>query len=85
MYFMIKKYIEKLTIEDIFYFAKLKNIKISDVDAEILLKTAKKKWKDFYDGDPTSTINYLKDKLDTNTYNKLLKVYLEYKNKKIIH
>ena len=69
--FVIKQYIDKLTLEDII--------------AEILLKTVKQHWQDFYKGDPTKIIHNLKDQLDTSTYNKLLKVYLEYKNKGIVH
>lgn len=83
--FIIKQYIDKLTVEDIIELCKGKNIKISEIDAEIVLETAKKHWIDFYKGDPTPIMNKLKDQLDTSTYNKLLKVYLEYKNKGIIN
>ena len=83
--YLIKVYIDKLTINDIIYLCGKRNIKISEVDAEILLNTAKEHWNDFYSGDPSKIINDLKDKLDTSTYNKLLKVYLEYKNKGIIN
>ena len=83
--FVIKQYIDKLTVKDIIKLGKDKNIKISEIDAEILLDSAKQHWMEFYKGDPSSIINHLKDKLDTSTYNKLLKVYLEYKNKGIIH
>lgn len=83
--FIIKQYIDNLTVEDIIELGKKKHIKISEIDAEILLETAKKHWIDFYKGDPTPIINQLKDQLDTSTYNKLLKVYLEYKNKGIIN
>ena len=83
--FIIKQYIEKLTVEDIIALCKTKNIKISEIDAEIVLKIGKKHWMDFYKGDPSFVISYLKDQLDTSTYNKLLKVYLEYKNKGIVH
>lgn len=84
MEFLIKQYINKLTIKDIIDLGKTKNIKISEIDAEILLDTAKKYWLEFYKGNPVKIINNLKDQLDTSTYNKLLKVYLEYKNKGII-
>ena len=83
--FIIKQYIDKLTVEDIIELCKGKNIKISEIDAEIVLETAKKDWIDFYKGDPTPIMNKLKDQLDTSTYNKLLKVYLEYKNKGIVN
>lgn len=82
--FLIKQYINKLTIKGIIDLGKTKNIKISEIDAEILLDTAKKYWLEFYKGNPVKIINNLKDQLDTSTYNKLLKVYLEYKNKGII-
>lgn len=85
MEFLIKQYINKLTIKDVIDLGKTKNIKISEIDAEILLNTAKKYWIEFYKGNPVKIINNLKDQLDTSTYNKLLKVYLEYKNKGIIH
>ncbi len=83
--FLIKQYIDKLTVNDVIELCKTKNIKISEIDAEILLNTAQKHWMTFYKGEPSKIINTLKDKLDTSTYNKLLKVYLEYKNKGIIH
>lgn len=85
MNLLIKNYISKLTVKDVIGLCKKKGIKVSEIDAEILLNTAKEHWMDFYEKDPSSTLLYLKDKLDTNTYNKLLKVYLEYKNKGIIH
>ncbi len=85
MNLLIKNYISKLTAKDVISLCKKKGIKVSEIDAEILLNAAKEHWMDFYEKDPSSTLLYLKDKLDTNTYNKLLKVYLEYKNKGIIH
>ena len=79
--FLINEYIKKMTINDIINYGLKENIKISDNDAYILLEYAKKHYKTFIHGDPTSLLKELKRKLEPNTYKEAYRLYIINKNK----
>ena len=81
MEYLIKEYINKLTIDDIKNYANKKNISITEYDAIILYTYAKKNYQDFLKGNDEIIINELKEKLNPNTFKEAYKLYLEYKIK----
>ncbi len=81
MEYLIKEYINKLTIDDIKNYANKKNISITEYDAIILYTYAKKYYQDFLEGNDEIIINELKEKLNPSTFKEAYKLYLEYKIK----
>ena len=79
--YLIRDYLNKLTINDIKNFAKTKNISITDTDAIILYTYAKKYYQEFLNGNDSLIIKELKEKLSPNTFKEAYKLYLEYKIK----
>ena len=78
---IIKDYINNLTEEDIIKNGKKKNINISNDDAKVLYLYAKNYWKEFYKGNPHDLIEEIKEKIDSDTFNKIYKIYINLKNK----
>lgn len=78
---LIKNYIANLSIEDIKKFAKIKNINISESDALILYTYAKNNYQDLISGNDKLIIKELKEKINSNTFKDIYKIYLEYKIK----
>lgn len=79
--YIISEYLKKLTIQDIFNYAKKNNLTISECDAVILLSYAKKYYKEFINGYPEEILKEIKDKIDKNTYKLAYKLYIETKMK----
>lgn len=78
---LVEGYINALTKEDIQIFAEKKGIKLSEKDTTILYEYAKKHWRTFLKGDPSSLFMELEKKLDHNTFQKAKQLYIEAKNK----
>ena len=76
---IIKNYINKLKKEDIVEYAKKKNLLLDQDELNIIYSTIKNRYKDILD-DGVKVINEYKNKLKTNTYNKLIEVYKDAKN-----
>lgn len=80
--YIIGEYVNnKLTESDINNFAKKKNIQLTSNETKIIYVYIKNYWKQFYKGDPTNLFIELKEKLTTKTYEAIIKLYKEYKNK----
>ena len=79
---IIKDYVNKLTEEDIIKYGKKYNIDISIDDSRILYVYAKNYWREFYKEYPEDLINELKEKINPNTFNKLLEYYKKVKKNK---
>ena len=78
---IIKDYINKLTEQEIIKYGKKYDIDISFEDAKVLYVYAKNYWREFYKGNPTELIQEIKEKIDPNTFNKLYRIYYNFKNK----
>ena len=78
---LIRDYVNKLTEEDIIKYGKKYNIDISEDDSRILYVYAKNYWKEFYKSEPKELIEELKEKLESNTFNELYKIYKTLKSK----
>lgn len=78
---LINKYIEKLTINDIYEFASKNDIMLKECEANIIYSYTKKYWEEviFFDHNPI--LNKVKDSLEPTTYNKLNELINFYKDK----
>ena len=74
--YIIKEYINKLSINDIITYGKKNNITISIVDANTLLFYAKNYLDIFLHGNPDNLIFELKEKLEPNTFKEAYKLYI---------
>ena len=81
MYFnLIKKYINTLKKSDIVEFARKQNVKLSEIELDTIYNTIKTRWEEIYTNG-IKVINEYKNKLTNTTYNKLIELYNEYKNR----
>lgn len=79
---LLDNYIKKLTIEHIRNYAINQNIKLINNEDEIILDFIKNNYKKLYTEEYSEDfIKELKNKLCTNTYNKLNELYKEAKEK----
>lgn len=81
MYFnIIKKYVNVIKKNDIIEFARKQNVKLNEIELDTIYNTIKTRWEELYT-DGIKVINECKNKLTNTTYNKLIELYNEYKNK----
>ena len=79
--FIIKKYINKITKDDIVRYAYKQNINISDRDVQVIYYYIKHKSYYFFDGHYDLIMDEIKDKVSPIVYQKIIELYDEYKNK----
>ena len=79
--YFIREYIKKLKVDDILDYAKKNNYNITYSDATILLSYAKKYYREFISGDPSSILKEIKSKINPDTYKIAYKMYIEAKLK----
>ncbi len=77
---LIKKWIPNLTKENIIDYAKKINISLSDSDANTLYQFIMKNYSEILEGNETS-FEELKQKINPNLYQQLLKLYEQNKAK----
>lgn len=78
--FFIKKYVDKITISDIEKFAKSNNILLSQNELSYIYQLIKENWEQILNNDDSILLK-LKTKFDNDTYQKIEKLYYEYKKK----
>lgn len=78
--FLITKYINNLTKEDIISYAKKENIILEQYELDIIYNYIKNYYNDFLNGKALDILNELKEKVKINTYNKIENLYFKYKN-----
>ena len=81
MKFVIKKYIETLTENEIEEFALKEGIKLLDEEKKVIYLYIKNYWETLLDGDSTFIFEELKEKLQPKTYEKVIELYNKYKKK----
>lgn len=79
--YIIGEYVNKLTEKDIKNYALKKNINLTNEETQIIYVYIKNYWKVFYKGEPNELFTELKEKLNKKTYDEIVKLYKEYKNK----
>ncbi len=78
---LLEKYVNKLTKDHIINYAKNNEIIVSNNEVDIIYDYIKKYWRKFYYENPKDLFDELKSKLSPNTYNKLIQIYTEAKEK----
>lgn len=81
MHNFLKKYIDKLNINDIKSFANKNNINLSKEELELIFKYIKNDWEIIIYKNPSKIFNELEKKLSKENYNILISLFNEYKNK----
>lgn len=77
--FLIKKYVERLTKDDIVKFSVKEGITLTDNEVDIIYEYIKKDWRTFYYGNPIEKLNELKILLSPEAYKRVEKLYIEAK------
>ena len=78
--FIIKAYIDKLSLNDIYSYALKEKINISDSDANTVYNYIKNRWKDFLNN-PENILSEIKEKVNKEVYEKILELYNTYKKR----
>ena len=79
--FIIKKYINKLTKQDIINYIYKQNIELSPNEIDIIYYYIKNKYNEFLNGNDQNILIELKQKVSPKTYHILKDYYNTYKNK----
>lgn len=79
--YIIKEYINKLTLNDIKNIALNEEIILSDNDSKVIFTFIKSNYKKALKNPDLIDITELKDKLDLKTYDSVCNVYYKYKEK----
>ncbi len=74
-YNIIKNYIERLDINDIYNYGLKENIKLNDNELKIIYKLIKNNWEDLYKGKIDNTFQILKNNVRNEVYEKALNLY----------
>ena len=75
----LKSYVSRLTKEDIIEYLNKEDIKVTENEINIIYEYIKKYFMISYKGDPTYLFDELRNKLNEETYNKVLELYQKYK------
>lgn len=78
---LIKNYINNLKIKDIKDFALKNDILINDNEADYLFNIVKNNYQELIYGIPNAIFKNIKDKINDESYQKIIKLYFLYKNK----
>lgn len=78
---LIKNYINNLKIKDIKDFALKNDILINDNEADYLFNIVKNNYQELIYGIPNTIFKNIKDKINDESYQKIIKLYFLYKNK----
>ena len=79
--FLIKEYINRMTLKDIKDFALKEGITITEEENKIIFDYIKNYWRTFLHGNPRPILDQLKSQLNEATYNKIEQLYIQAKNK----
>ena len=79
--YLVGEYVMRLTKEDITKFAYKQGITLKDKELNIIFNTIKENYKTLVYGNARSILDDLKDKVEPLTYNKIITLYKEFKEK----
>lgn len=79
--FLIKNYVSKLTLSEIDIFSKKQGLSLSSDELKLIYDYIKSDWHTIVYGNPRPILDNLKSKLDDFSYNKIEKLYIEFKDK----
>lgn len=78
---LIKQYVNKMTINNINDFAVKNNINLCENELNLLLNIVKNNYQDILNGQDEIVKKKLKENLAEENYQKIIKLYAEYKEK----
>ncbi len=79
--FLIKNYVSKLTISEIESFSKRNGLSLTDEELRLIEYYIKNEWHTIIYGNPRPILDNLKSILDDYSYQKIEKLYIEFKEK----
>ncbi len=79
--FIIKKYIQRLTKEDIYKFANKENLTLTNNEIDIIYYYIKNKYNSFLSGNQLELLKEIKQQVKPTTYQKIEELYNLYKDK----
>ena len=77
----IQKYVDMLTINDIFKFARNNNVELSSNEANVIYKVIKNEWKTIVFDDYKCILNKYKNDFTVDKLNKMEQLIIIYKDK----
>lgn len=78
---LIQGYLKRLSLNDINNFANKNNIPLKPGEDKIIYEFIMKYWKEVYKGDANKVFNELKNHLSPNTFNNIMMLYNQFKDK----
>lgn len=78
---LIKEYLKKLSLKDINDFANKNNIMLLPGEDKIIYNFIMKYWQEVYKGDANKVFNELKNHLSPSTFNNIMILYNQFKDK----
>ena len=78
---IIQNYIQKLNKNDITYFALKNNISLNDNEIDYILNTLKNSYQTLLSNNYETILNEAKTKLNSDNYQKIYKLFINYRNK----
>lgn len=80
-FFLIEKYIQKITKQDINTYANTQGIILTEEETNTIYYYIKNKYKEFFSGNQNQLLQEIKPKLNKKTYQKIEELYQIYKTK----
>lgn len=78
---LIKEYLKRLSLKDINDFANKNNMPLINGEDKIIYDFIMNNWQEVYKGDANKAFMKLKQKVSSNTYNNIMTLYNEFKDK----
>ena len=78
---LIKEYLKRLSLKDINDFSNKNNMPLINGEDKIIYDFIMNNWQEVYKGDANKAFLKLKQKVSSNTYNNIMTLYNEFKDK----
>jgi len=78
---IIINYIKKLTKDDVIRYCKNNSIPLTDDELDVIYYYIKHRYNDFFEGREMELLEEIKYKVKSATYNKIVDLYLKYRDK----
>lgn len=78
---LIKEYLKRLSLKDINDFANKNGTPLKPGEDRVIYNFIMNRWQDVYKGDAVGTLNELKNKVSPETFNNIMFLYNEFKDK----
>ncbi len=79
--FLIQKYVERMTLEDVDKFALQNGVELKEEECRLITSTIKKDYRTIIFGNPRKIFDALEKELEPLTYKKMIQLYSYFKEK----